>query len=229
MKKHFHTAVLTGAIVLLAQVVVAQQVVTERRTTVNQGTVTEYLPNDSTIVVRGNTGAPVRYRYTKTTRFVDPAGKVVTVDAIRGGTPLTVRYVEVDDALVADEVVLGAPLSTNPPAASPATTTTTTTTVAPVAGAATVRSTITEVMPDTSYIVVKSDTAPVRYRYTKATQFIDEEGRIVSLDTVKSGTNATLYYTKTDDDMVLSKVVVNAPPPIIEKKTRTTTETELRR
>ena len=65
---------------------------------------------------------------------------------------------------------------------------------------------------------------------TKTTQFVDEEGRIVSLDTVKSGTNATLFYTKTDDDMVLSKVVVNTTPePNIEKKVRTTTETELRR
>jgi len=229
MKKHFHTVTLVGALALFALPATAQEVVTERRTTVNQGTVTEYLPDNSTIVVRGSTGAPVRYRYTKTTRFVDPSGKVVTAETIKSGTPLTVRYVDVDDAMVADEVILGAPLSTSPSPVRPATTTTTTTTVAPVADAATVRSVITEVMPDNSYIVVKSDTTPVRYRYTKATQFVDEAGRIVSVDTVKSGTNATLYYTKTDDDMVLSKVVVNAPPPIIEKRTRTTTETELRR
>jgi hypothetical protein len=226
MKKHFHLAI-AGALFVVIQSTEAQQVVTERRTTVNRGTVTEYVPNDSTIVVRGTTGSPVRYRYTKTTRFVDSAGNVVRAETIKSGTPLTVRYVEVDDAMVADEVILGAPLSTNPPAA---TTATTVTTVTSPGDAVPLRSTITEVMPDTSYIVVKSDTAPVRYRYTKSTQFVDEEGRVVSVNTVKSGTDATLYYTKTDDDMVLSKVVVNtAPRPIIEKKTRTTTETELRR
>jgi fumarylacetoacetate (FAA) hydrolase family protein len=227
MKKHLHLA-LAGALLIVIQSVEAQQVVTERRTTVNRGTVTEYVPNDSTIVVRGTAGAPVRYRYTKTTRFVDSAGNVVRAETIKSGTPLTVRYAEVDNAMVADEVILGAPLSTNP--APAATTATTVTTVTSPGDAATLRSTITEVMPDTSYIVVKSDTAPVRYRYTKSTQFVDEEGRIVSVDTVKSGTNATLHYTKTDDDMVLSKVVVTTgPQPIIEKKTRATTETELRR
>lgn len=229
MKKHLHVAI-AGALLVVIQSIEAQQVVTERRTTVNRGTVTEYVPNSSTIVVRGATGDPIRYRYTKTTRFVDSAGNVVAAETIKGGTPLTVRYVEVDDGMVADEVILGAPLSTNAAPARSAAATVTTTAVTSPADATPLRSTITEVLPDTSYIVVKSDTAPVRYRYTKSTQFVDEEGRIVSVDTVKSGTNATLYYTKTDDDMVLSKVVVNtAPQPIIEKKTRTTTETELRR
>lgn len=227
MKKHLHV-VIAGALLVAIQSIEAQQVVTERRTTVNRGTVTEYVPNSSTIVVRGSTGDPVRYRYTKTTRFVDPSGKVVSAETIRTGTPLTVRYAEVDDGMVADEVVLGAPLSTNAGPARPvAAATVTTTAVASPGDAAILRSTITEVMPDTSYIVVKSDTAPVRYRYTKSTQFVDEEGRILSLDTVKSGTNATLYYSKTDDDMVLSKVVVNnTPQPSIEKKIRTTSETE---
>src|SRR5688572_10427702 len=38
------------------------------------------------------------------------------------------------------------------------------------------RSTIQDVVRDTSHIVVQSDTSPVFYRFTKATQFVDERG-----------------------------------------------------
>jgi len=76
-------------------------------------------------------------------------------------------------------------------------------------GGAVYRSTISEVLPETSYIVLKTDTTPTRYRYTKATQFIDEKGRVLSADMVKPGTNATLHFTKTQDDVVLTTVIVN--------------------
>ena len=71
--------------------------------------------------------APVRYYYTKDTTVVDPAGRVVSLSAIRPDMPATVYYSTVGDRVVVRKVVLA-------PAAQPAavikreeTTTTTTT------------------------------------------------------------------------------------------------------
>ncbi|CAN5563396.1 hypothetical protein BH09VER1_BH09VER1_48000 [soil metagenome] len=58
---------------------------------------------------------------------------------------------------------------------------------------------------------------PMSYHYTKSTTYVDEAGAPVSMETVKSGLPVTVYYTKTGDDMVASKVIV--------RKTTTTTTT----
>lgn len=72
------------------------------------------------------------------------------------------------------------------------------------------RSTISNVVRESSHIVIKSDAAPLSFRYTRTTQFLDEEGRVVAIDALKSGTSATLYYSRTEGDVVLTKVVVNS-------------------
>jgi hypothetical protein len=72
-----------------------------------------------------------------------------------------------------------------------------------------VRTTITSVVHDSSHIVVTEGSSPTHYRFTKSTQFMDEGGRVLSPDAVKSGSNATLHYTRTDGDLVLTKVIVN--------------------
>lgn len=74
------------------------------------------------------------------------------------------------------------------------------------------RTTVHQVLLDQSYIVLKTDDATSHYRYHKGTQFIDERGRVLSPDALKSGTNATLYYTRSDDEATLSKVIVNTEP-----------------
>ena len=76
---------------------------------------------------------------------------------------------------------------------------------------------------------------PVRYTYSKTTIYVDEAGRPVSVETVKSGLPVTVYYTKVGDKMVATKVIVrkvvvnevpvNQAPVIVEKKTTTTTTT----
>lgn len=53
-----------------------------------------------------------------------------------------------------------------------------------------------------------ADAAPVTYRYTKSTAYVDEAGAPVSVETVRSGLPVTVYYTKSGDDMIASKVVV---------------------
>jgi hypothetical protein len=102
--------------------------------------------------------------------------------------------------------------------------------------------TISDFGPQT--IVVRSEdaAAPVRYTYTKSTTYVDEDGNPVSMETVRSGLPVTIYYTRSGDDLVASKVVVRktviqstapavpvapvaAPPVIQEQKTTTTTTT----
>ena len=78
------------------------------------------------------------------------------------------------------------------------TTTTTTTTTG----------TISQFGPDT--IVVKTTTTPnpVTYSYTKTTAYVDENGKPVSIETVKSGVPVTVYYDKFGDKVTATKVVV---------------------
>jgi hypothetical protein len=93
-----------------------------------------------------------------------------------------------------------------------------------------IRSTISAVLVDSSHIVVTGDTAPAHYRYTKDTQFMDEQGRVLSADAVKSGTNATLHYARTNGDLVLTKVIVNGVArPLLGTHTPALTEVQFER
>ena len=88
-----------------------------------------------------------------------------------------------------------------------------------------VRATITGVSQDTSHIVVTEDASPTHYRFTKGTQFMDEGGRVLSPDAVKSGTNATLHFTRTEGDLVVTKVIVNAASrPLLGQHTQVLAE-----
>ena len=90
--------------------------------------------------------------------------------------------------------------------------------------------TISEVNPDTLVIRSESHPNPVVYTYTKKTNYINERGEPVSMETVKSGLPVTVYYSNNGDQMVAEKVMVHqtttttsAKPMIEEKKTTTTT------
>lgn len=100
------------------------------------------------------------------------------------------------------------------------TTTTTTTTTA---------GTVSEFGPDGIVIKTTTGTDPVRYTSSKTTTYVDENGKTVSIKTVKSGLPVTVYYTKVGDKLVATKVIVRkavvAPPNVIEKKKTTTTTT----
>ena len=71
--------------------------------------------------------APVRYYYTKDTTVVDPAGRVVSLSAIRPDMPATVYYSTVGDRVVVRKVVL----ASQPAAVIKQEETTTTTTTRP--------------------------------------------------------------------------------------------------
>ncbi len=90
--------------------------------------------------------------------------------------------------------------------------------------------TISEINPDTLVIRSESSPNPVVYTYTKKTNYINERGEPVSMETVKSGLPVTVYYSTNGTQMTAEKVMVHettttttAKPMIEEKKTTTTT------
>lgn len=88
-------------------------------------------------------------------------------------------------------------------------TTTTTTTTTQSSG------TVSEFGPDSIVIRSTPSASPMTYEITETITFVDESGNPVDAETViKSGVPVTVFYTKSGDKMVASKVVV--------KKTTTT-------
>jgi len=80
--------------------------------------------------------------------------------------------------------------------------TTTTTTTSTGTG------TISQFGPETIVVKTTTSTDPVTYSYTKTTTYVDENGKPVSIETVKSGVPVTVYYDKSGNKMVATKVVV---------------------
>ena len=102
---------------------------TQQTTTSAAGNIVTYTPDSDYFMFRsGSAGAPVRYYYTKDTTVVDPAGRVVSLSAIRPDMPATVYYSTVADRVVVRKVVLAQPQA---PAVIKYEETTTTTTTRP--------------------------------------------------------------------------------------------------
>ena len=87
--------------------------------------------------------------------------------------------------------------------------------------------TISTYTPGTDYITFRSstDTAPVRYYYTKETTVLDPEGRVVTWSAVRPDLPATVYYVREADRMLVRKIVLSKPT-VVEKETTTTTTTQ---
>jgi hypothetical protein len=108
---------------------------------------------------------------------------------------------------------------------TPATTTTTTVQPTEIAG------TVTEYAPDAIVLRSEGAAAPVRYSFTKTTEYVDEAGNRITQDIVKSGVPVTVRYIPNGDNMVVDRVIVHraapvAPAAVTEKTTTTTTTTE---
>lgn len=92
------TAVATSAPVF-AQTTVATT------TTTSAGTISEFSPD--TLVIRSTTAPePIRYRYSKTTTYVDETGAPVSLEVVKSGLPVTVHYAREGDALIASKVIV---------------------------------------------------------------------------------------------------------------------------
>lgn len=106
----------------------AQTAVQTTTATTTSGTISEFSP-DTLIVKSTSVAEPIRYRYSKTTTYVDEAGAPVSVELVKSGLPVTVHYVREGDQLVASKVIVRKAVTVAPaPAVIEKKTTTTTTT-----------------------------------------------------------------------------------------------------
>jgi len=68
--------------------------------------------------------------------------------------------------------------------------------------------TISQVSPDILFVKTTTSPDPVGFSYTTTTTYVDEDGKPVSIETVKSGLPVTVYYDKSGTKMVATKVIV---------------------
>ncbi len=73
--------------------------------TTSEGTIQEFTPGGTSIVVKSAAG-PATYRYSKTTTFVDEAGNTVSAETIKTGAPTTVYYTTENGQPVVSKVVV---------------------------------------------------------------------------------------------------------------------------
>ncbi|MEQ1861509.1 MAG: hypothetical protein ABMA13_16430 [Chthoniobacteraceae bacterium] len=123
------SAVLSGLMLITANVTFGQTAVVKETitTTTSAGTISEFGPE--TIIIRSETSPePIRYSYTTTTTYVDETGAPVSIQTVKSGLPVTVHYTMVGDKMVASRVIVRKAVIKTAPAIEEKKTTTTTTT-----------------------------------------------------------------------------------------------------
>jgi hypothetical protein len=95
----------------------------------------------------------------------------------------------------------------------------------------------TEYLPGSQTMVVRSEagTSPLRYSVTKQTTIVDETGTPVAIDRISPGSQLSIQYTGSGDQLVASRVVVRraatattavtSVPAVTGQQTNTTTTT----
>jgi len=91
----------------------------------------------------------------------------------------------------------------------------------------------TEYVPGSQTMVVRSEagTSPLRYSVTKQTTIVDETGAPVAIDRISPGSQLSIQYTGSGDQLVASRVVVRPATtavtsvPVTGQQTNTTTTT----
>lgn len=98
-------AVLLTGTLLTANTVLAQDAVVTTSPITSMGTISEFSPN--AIVLKTETGTePVSYSYSKTTTYVDEAGKPVSITTMKSGLPVTIYYTKSGTGFVASKVIV---------------------------------------------------------------------------------------------------------------------------
>ena len=92
----------------------------ETATTTTMGTISEFGP-EALLIRTTASSSPVRYKFTKTTTYVDEAGKPVSIKMVKSGLPVTVYYEDVGGSRVAQKVIVRR--ATTTPGGVPETTT----------------------------------------------------------------------------------------------------------
>lgn len=187
---------------------------TTESTTTTMGTISEI--GDQRIIVRTESRPdPVTYSFSKTTTYVDDAGAPVSIEMVKSGLPVTVHYTKVGDEMIASKVIVRKKTTTTTTPAGRSETTTTTT-----------RGTVSELGPDALVVRTTSSPSPVRYKFTKTTTYVDEAGKPVSIQTVKSGLPVTVHYEDVGGSLVAQKVIVRRATTKSGGSEETTTETK---
>jgi len=93
----------------------------------------------------------------------------------------------------------------------------------------------TEYVPGSETMVVRSEagTSPLRYSVTKQTTIVDETGAPVAIDRISPGSQLSIQYTGSGDQLVASRVVVRraatstvtSVPAVTGQQTNTSTTT----
>ncbi|HEY2774806.1 MAG TPA: hypothetical protein VGK20_12235 [Candidatus Binatia bacterium] len=91
---------------------------------------------------------------------------------------------------------------------------------------------VSEIDPNASTIILKSESAPapVTYKYTKETTFVDSNGNAVSYETVRNAPVTIEYAPGEGGQMIVRKVIETGPPvavpatPMMHRETTTHTE-----
>ncbi len=74
-------------------------------TTTTAGTIAEI--GADTLMIRSETSPqPIRYRFGRSTTYVDETGAPVSLEMVRSGLPVTVHYVREGDQMIANRVVV---------------------------------------------------------------------------------------------------------------------------
>ena len=99
----------------------------------------------------------------------------------------------------------------------------------------TINGAFTEYVPGSQTMVVRSEggTNPVHYSVSKQTTIVDEAGAPATIDRISPGSQLSIQYTGSGNQLVASRVVVRRPaastvtsvPAVTEQQTNTTTTT----
>jgi hypothetical protein len=88
----------------------------------------------------------------------------------------------------------------------------------------TTRGAFTEYVPGSETMVVRTEAnpTPLRYTVTKQTTIVDESGAPVAIERISPGSQLSVQYTGTDDQLVASRIVVQRPAAVSAPVTTTT-------
>jgi len=217
ISKSIQTACASLALILTLPSLAQQPAIPEAPPPEDKGATSEgtisALDTSLITVTPSDSAQPIRFTYSKGTKYVDELGIDVSVTSLKPGVPVTVYYAAVGDSMVANKIVVKR-TSKVPNAISDTT-------------LVTAMGTISEFGPERLVVSTDSSAEPFSYMVSKKTTFVDEAGKVVTTESIKSGIPVTVHYTKADGKFIASKVIVRkaggTPPPLTETTTTTTT------
>ncbi|MBF0475181.1 MAG: hypothetical protein HQK59_04985 [Deltaproteobacteria bacterium] len=105
MKRVMLFVLLLAVMIMPCSLFAEEEKVTTVTKTQTAGTISEFSP-DAIVVKSETTSSPVKYKYTKTTTYVDDTGAPVSMETVKSGLPVTVYYTGQGDNMTADKVVV---------------------------------------------------------------------------------------------------------------------------